>query len=88
MQIHQTRRSRFEIGSSDTRTMISLLLRRQRHKRGLTIAEAARLLNARSRNACARCEQGASVPTIEKLDQLLRAIAPDREIVLRQSDAP
>lgn len=77
----------FEVGSKDPRTMISLLLRRQRHKSGLSLAQAATRLGVRSRNAYARYEQGASVPTVEKLDELLRAVAPGSDIVLRQGVA-
>jgi len=87
VQVHAASGEEFEIGSDDTRTMISLLLRRQRQKSGLTLAQAAERLDARSRNAYARYEQGVSVPTIEKLDELLHAIAPEREIVVRQSSA-
>lgn len=71
----------------DPRTMISLLLRRQRHKSGLSLAQAAARLGVRSRNAYARYEQGASVPTVEKLDQLVKAVAPGSDIVLRQTAA-
>lgn len=85
--VYPTGRDSFEVGSDDTRTMISLMLRRQRQKSGLSLAQAAERLDARSRNAYARYEQGSSVPTIEKLDQLLRAIAPDSEMVLRQGRA-
>ena len=77
----------FEVSSEDARSMISLLLQRQRQKSGLSLAEVAQRLGARSRNAYARYEQGVSIPTVEKLDELLRAIAPNREIVVRQSDA-
>lgn len=87
VQIHATGRNDFEASSDDTRTMISLLLQRQRQMSGLSLAQAAQRLGAKSRNAYARYEQGVSVPTVEKLDKLLRAIAPDREIVVRQSDA-
>jgi hypothetical protein len=86
VQIHATGKQDFEVSSDDARTMISLLLQRQRQKSGLTLAQAADRLGVRSRNAYARYEQGASVPTVEKLDQLLRAIAPDRELVLHQGD--
>jgi hypothetical protein len=78
----------FEIGSEDTGAMISLLLQRQRQLSGLSLAEAAKRLGAKSRNAYARYEQGSSVPTIGKLDELLRAIAPDRDIVIKQSAVP
>lgn len=87
VQVYATGKADFEIGSDNTRTMISLLLRRQRQKSGLSLAQAAERLDAKSRNAYARYEQGASAPTVEKLDELLRAIAPEREIVVRQSSA-
>jgi predicted transcriptional regulator len=87
VRTHAVHADEFEVSSEDARTMISLLLQRQRQKSGLSLAQAAERLGAKSRNAYARYEQGVSVPTVEKLDELLRAIAPDREIVVRQSDA-
>lgn len=78
--------SRFEI-AADTRPMISLLLRRQRHESGLSLAEVAVRLGARSRNAYARYEQGVTAPTVEKLSELLKAIAPDRDILVDLSRA-
>jgi hypothetical protein len=87
VDVHPGSGGEFEIGSDDARTMIRLLLQRQRQKSGLSLAQAAERLGARSRNAYARYEQGVSVPTVEKLDELLRAVAPDRHIVVRQSDA-
>jgi hypothetical protein len=77
----------FEIAAADTRPMIGLLLRRQRQKSGLSLAAVAERLGARSRNAYARYEQGATAPTVEKLAELLRAIAPDREILVDLSRA-
>lgn len=87
VRVHVTSPSTFEIAADDARPMISLLLRRQRQKSGLSLAQVAERLSAKSRNAYARYEQGTAVPTVEKLDALLRAIAPDRDLVLRQSDA-
>ncbi|MFC1707168.1 type II toxin-antitoxin system HicB family antitoxin [Planctomycetota bacterium] len=78
----------FEIGSADTRAMVSLLLRRRRELSGLSLAEVAERLGAKSRNAYARYERGSSAPTVEKLDELLRAVSPDRDFVLRQARAP
>ena len=86
VQVHPVGRDHFEIASDDARTMISLLLQRQRQKSGLSLAQAAQRLGAKSRNAYARYEQGVSVPTVQKLDELLRAIAPERDIVVRQGD--
>ena len=87
VRIHPTERDEFEVSSDDARPMISLLLQRQRQKSGLSLAQAAQRLGAKSRNAYARYEQGVTVPTVQKLDELLRAIAPNRDVVVRQSDA-
>jgi ribosome-binding protein aMBF1 (putative translation factor) len=76
-------RDGFEIGANEVRTLVSLLLRRQREKSGVTLAEAAERLHQKSRNAYARYEQGRAVPTVEKLEELLGAVAPGREIVWR-----
>lgn len=72
------------IGGSCTKALTALLLRRQRGRSGLTLAEVAERLGARSHNAYARYEQGLSQPTVEKLSELLAAVAPDRELLLDQ----
>jgi len=77
----------FEIGGSDLAALVALLLRRRRQAHGLSLAQVSRRLGQRSRNAYARYEQGKSVPTVEKLDELLRAIDPGRDFVLRESRA-
>ena len=87
VEVHPVGKGAFEVSSADARTMVSLLLQRQRQKSGLSLAQAARRLGAKSRNAYARYERGASVPTVEKLDELFRAVAPGRDIVLQQSAA-
>ena len=73
----------FEIEANRVGTLIALLLRRQRERHGLTLNEAAERLGQRSRNAYARYEQGKVMPSVEKLEQLLKAIAPDQRIVWR-----
>ncbi|MFQ6104056.1 MAG: helix-turn-helix domain-containing protein [Candidatus Glassbacteria bacterium] len=75
----------FEIGSSDLATLSAFLLRRQRMKRGLTLAEVAKRMGAKSHNTYARYEQGKSIPTIEKFSQLLSALSPDIDFVLMES---
>jgi hypothetical protein len=77
----------FEVAADDTRPMISLLLRRQRQKSGLSLKAVAERLGAKSRNAYARYEQGATAPTVEKLAELLKAIAPDRDLFVDLSRA-
>jgi len=85
VKVHPGQHGDFEVSSTDTRGMISLLLRRQRERSGLSLAEAAERLGAKSRNAYARYERGTSVPTLEKLNELLHAVAPDQDFVLHHS---
>ncbi|MCX5850982.1 MAG: type II toxin-antitoxin system HicB family antitoxin [Deltaproteobacteria bacterium] len=75
----------FEISSSNQAALSAFLLRRQRIKRGLTLAEVTKRLRAKSHNAYARYEQGKSVPTIEKFSQLLSAVSSSKEFVLIES---
>lgn len=88
VSVHEGKRGEFEISASDTKAMVCLLLQRQRQASGLSLAGAATRLGAKSRNAYARYEQGASVPTVEKLDQLLQAVSGGRDFVLLPSAAP
>ncbi len=71
-----------EVGSSDTATLTALMLRRQREAHGLSLAEVSKRLGQSSRNAYARYEQGASVPTVDKLQKLL-SIVTGRDFVLK-----
>jgi helix-turn-helix protein len=83
-EVHSTG-NRFEIGGSDTAAMIALLLRRRRQAIGASLSEIASRLGIASRNAYARYERGDAVPTVEKLDELLKATEPGGELVLRAS---
>lgn len=80
---HSTGRETFEVGANRVGVLLALLLRRQRERQGLSLAEAAERLGQRSKNAYARYEQGKAMPTVEKLEQLLNAIAPGQRIVWR-----
>ena len=83
--VHAGRGDGFEVSSPDTRGLVSLLLRRQRERSGLSLAETAERLGAKSRNAYARYERGTSTPTLDKLSELLHAVAPDCDFVLHRS---
>ena len=87
VEIHSGKSGEFEIASDDLRSMISLLLQRRRQQSGLSLGEAAERLGARSRNAYARYERGESLPTVEKLDQLLKAVSHGRDFVVTESVA-
>lgn len=85
--VYPGKRGEFELGASPTRLLIALMLRRQREASGLSLAEVAHRLRAKSRNSYARYEQGVSVPTIEKLNDLLRVVTSGRDVVLQLSTA-
>jgi predicted RNase H-like HicB family nuclease len=75
----------FEVYSQDLAVMIAFLLRRQRLRHGISLAEVAGRLGSKSLNMYARYEQGKSVPTVEKFNQLLSAVSPERDFVLVES---
>jgi len=76
-----------EVGSSNLATLTALLLRRQRVRRGLTLSDVTKRMGAKSLNSYARYEQGRSVPSIERLSQLLAAVCQGDEFVLTESHA-
>ncbi len=78
--------SYFEVGASDQAAWVAFLLRRQRMVHGLSLADVAERLGAKSRNAYARYEQGEAVPTAGKLMELLAALEPDRDFVLGEAE--
>ena len=84
--VHPGSEGDFEVSSTDVRGMIGLVLRRQRERSGLSLAQAAQRLGVKSRNAYARYERGTSVPSVEKLGQLIKAVS-EKDLVLHQSVA-
>jgi DNA-binding transcriptional regulator YiaG len=75
----------FELGANDQAALTAFLLRRERTRSGLSLAEVSRRLGARSLNAYARYEQGRAVPTVPKLSALLSAVAPHKSYVIVES---
>jgi predicted RNase H-like HicB family nuclease len=84
-EVHPRGKHEFEIGGSDVAAMTALLLRRRRQASGASLRDIATRLGATSRNAYARYERGDAVPTMEKLDALLKATHPGREFVIRNA---
>jgi hypothetical protein len=75
----------FEVGASDDAALIALLLRRARARAGLSLAEVAARLSAKSVNGYARYEQGRSVPSAAKLSRLYAAVGLTPDLVLNES---
>lgn len=85
VEVHAGPGDRFEVGAAEAGTLVALLLRRQRQMRGLSLADVAARLRQSSKNAYARYEQGRTVPTLDKLTELLAAIDAERDLVLEES---
>ncbi|MCP4676589.1 MAG: helix-turn-helix domain-containing protein [Deltaproteobacteria bacterium] len=85
VEVHSGSGKEIEVGSENVGILTALFLQRRRQASGLTLAEAANRLGVKSHNAYARYEQGKSVPTIEKLVQLLSAVDADHNFVIGQS---
>ena len=85
VEIYKGKNETFEIGSPDVRCLVSLLLQRKRQTSGLSLAQVAERLGVSSRNSYARYEKGETIPTIGKLGELLRAVAPNTDFVINES---
>jgi len=75
-------RHAFTVGAKDAGTWLPFVLRRMRSVAGLSLAEVQKRLGAKSRNAYARYERGVSEPTLSKLEELLRVVAPSAQVIL------
>lgn len=70
------------IEANEPAALAALVLRRQREVQGLSLSQVAERLGQTSKTAYARYEQGNVLPSLEKFDELLRAVAPDVSIVI------
>lgn len=84
-EVHPHGKDEFEISGSDAAAMTALLLRRRREATGASLREVASRLGSTSRNAYARYERGDAVPTVDKLDELLKAASPGEDFVIRRA---
>lgn len=81
--VHPRGGTEFEVSGTDAAAMTALLLRRRREASGASLRDVASRLGASSRNAYARYERGDAVPTVDKLDALLKAASPGEDFVIR-----
>ena len=63
--------------------ILAMILRQKRIYNGLSIRDVASRLGQSSSNSYGRYENGKSIPTIEKFDELLAAIDPDSSSILK-----
>jgi hypothetical protein len=82
-----TRGGRFLVRATDSRPLIARWLYRMRVDSGLSLREAAARLGSSSSEAWARYESGRASPTMDKLTELVHAVEPDADFVLRKVSA-
>lgn len=85
IDVYPGRGEYFEISSPNLPALVAFMLKRKRINQGFTLAEVARRMGSKSPNSYARYEQGKSVPTIDKLNSLLRAVSPQSDFVIIES---
>ena len=83
-QVYPLSSTTFEIAGNNAAAM-TLLLRRRREASGTSLRDMATRLGSSSRNAYARYERGDAVPTVGKLDALLKATSPGGDFAIRES---
>ena len=83
--VFPTGKNGFEVAGSDAAAMTALLLRRRRAASGTSLRDIATRLGSSSRNSYSRYERGDAIPTVEKLDALLKATSPNGDYVIRES---
>jgi len=76
VEIQPVGEGRFLVSAKNPAPLIGRWLQRLRTKNGLTVRQAAKRLGSVSPEAWSRYESGRASPTMDKLAQLLRAIAP------------
>ena len=72
----------FSVGSN-SHEFVAFILKRMRQSQNLTIMDIAARLSSKSPNSYARYEQGKSCPSIEKLEELLKALNPSVDLVIK-----
>ena len=66
------------------KSLIALMLKRQRERAGLTLEDMRQLLSAKSRNTYARYEQGKFVPNILMLDKIFHVMGMSVQTRVRE----
>lgn len=75
------------LDSSEPAWLVAAVLKYQRARHHLTLADVAKLLGAASRNAYASYEHGARAPTLDKLRELLGVVAPEMTLIISTRSA-
>ena len=81
-KILRSSKTTFFVSADDSKKLVGGFLQTMRSNSGLSISEVAARLGSKSKNSYAQYEQGRVLPSIDKLDQLIRAMNPDQFMVI------
>ena len=81
--IHDYKGESFGLTSNDSKSLLSLLLIRQREESGLSIRDVAQRLSSKNPNSYAQYEKGRINFSIDQYEKLMHAINPNRTRILR-----
>ncbi|HWO23738.1 MAG TPA: helix-turn-helix transcriptional regulator [Kofleriaceae bacterium] len=70
------------IESNRPAVLAAFVLQRLRLRSGRSLSQVAESMGRASKNAYARYEQGDAIPTIEKFEELLRAVSNDATLII------
>jgi predicted RNase H-like HicB family nuclease len=83
VSVHDGGNDTFSVGTSDLKALVAVMLRRLRTSNNLSLRDVAGRLGSSSPNTYARYERGEHLPSLDKLVELIQAIDPDFEPVLK-----
>lgn len=76
------------VQASDPALLLGIVLRYQREAHHLSLADVAKRIGASSRNAYARYEHGTSMPKLDTVQELLKAVAPELALTVGPRKGP
>jgi catalase len=76
-------RHTFTVNGSDPSALLRFAFRRMRAAKNLTLMDVSKRLDSKSPNAYAKFERG-TVPRLDTLEELIHAIDPDLQLVLKK----
>ena len=76
------------VDASDPALLLGVVLRYQREAHHLSLADVAKRIGASSRNAYARYEHGTSMPKLDTVQEILKAVAPELALTVGPRKGP
>jgi hypothetical protein len=82
IRLHSEDGDTFMLEIDDISPILPMILKRIRIKKRLSIGEVTKLLGFNSRNSYAQYEYGKTKLTLNKFEEIVKAMAPDYQLVL------